>query len=497
MSNYISIDIGAESGRIILGNLSESGILTLKELYRFKTQGTPIHDRLYWNVIRFYEEILKGFNKNRNALKGKEINGIGIDTWGVDFVILDDKFNLLGVPYHYRDKVMTAAFDSLFEIIPREEIYNKTGIQFMPLNSIVQLHALARDDYPCIKLGKYFLMMPDYFNFLLTGQLACEYTDASTTQLLDAVTKQWHEPFLKSIGVPTRLFLEPKMPGVKLGNVAPSIVQNITVLKNIPVHLVGSHDTASAVVGCPLKTQDSAYLSSGTWSLLGMELDKPILNKYAMERNFTNEGGVDGKIRFLKNIMGLWLLQQTKKSWEKKTGENLDYPQIMKLASKSSRVNSIIFPDDRKFLNPVDMIDEIVAACKETNQDIPKTIGEFAEVIFKSLALQYRKVIEDLQQVTKKKIDNIHVVGGGSKNSLLCQYTADATGKTVFAGPSEATAIGNTIVQAISTGEIKDIKAGREIINDSFSPRKYEPNNTKIWTELYEHKFIPLFLEKK
>jgi len=492
-AKYIAVDMGAESGRLVLGNIGD-GRLEIKELHRFKTQGTEIHGHLYWDVLRFYDEIIGGIKSNANAFKGEPIDGIGVDTWGVDFVILDEHDNLLGMPYHYRDAEMNAALPSLLDTIPRDEIYEKTGIQFMSLNTIVKLHALVKGNHACMIDGKSFLMMPDYFNFLLTGEKKIEYTDASTTQLLDAKSKDWYLPFFETLGINPEMFTSPVMPGAVLGDVTPALRDRMGVEK-ATVHLTTSHDTASAVVGCPLTSKNSAYLSSGTWSLLGMELDSPILTKQALEMNFTNEGGYGGTIRLLKNIAGMWLLQQSKTKWEQDNSVQLDYEWIMKEAKKNEASGSLVNPDQERFLNPPNMLEAIRDACKETGQVPPKSFGQFAATIFSSLALRYRHVIAMLSELSGTTIDYFHVVGGGSKNRLLCQYTADATGIPVLAGPDEATSIGNIIVQAISNGEITGVQEGRGIVATSFPPLLYEPQDPDRWTRLYDEKYVPMFIE--
>ncbi|NMC06559.1 MAG: rhamnulokinase [Candidatus Lokiarchaeota archaeon] len=496
-SKYIAIDMGAESGRLVLGTIVDER-LDIKELHRYKTQGTEIHGHLYWDVLRFFEEIIEGMKNHAKQFEGK-IDGVGIDTWGVDFVILDKHDNLVGMPYHYRDPAMNAAMEDLFRVIPREQIYEKTGIQFMSLNTIVKLHALAKGGHPCTVpgVGKTFLMMPDYFNFLLTGEKAIEYTDASTTQLLDARTRDWVVPFLERLHVDPALFSKPVQPARVFGPLAPALRDKVGVA-SATVHLTASHDTASAVAGTPLGSKNAAYISSGTWSLLGLEVDKPILTRQASEMNFTNEGGIGGTIRLLKNIAGMWLLQQSRARWEAETGKRLGYDQIMADAARNSAFDSIVFPDDNtRFLNPPNMLDAIRQSCKDTGQQPPKTFGEFAALVFTSLALRYRHVLGMLQDLTGVKVDALHVVGGGSRNALMCQHAADATGLPVLAGPDEATSIGNIIVQAISSGEVKDIKAGRKMVAASFPITRYEPGDQDKWNLLYNEKYIPLFVEKK
>ncbi|MHA1996495.1 MAG: rhamnulokinase [Promethearchaeota archaeon] len=491
MGSYLAIDIGAESGRFVGGQLVDEK-LSLEELYRFRTQGTEILGRLYWNLMRFYDEIIEGLRLNAGRMGDEKLDGIGIDTWGVDFVLLDEQDQLISSPFHYRDKVMasyekpfTADFDPL-------ELYSITGMQQLPFNSAVQLYALQREEHCSLKHGKTFLMIPDYFNFLLTGNKMVEYTDASTTQLLDARTKKWHGPLLEQLNLPLGLFPTPAMPGQPLGTVHESVLASAPVLKDVAVHLIGSHDTASAVIGCPLKNDHSAYLSSGTWSLLGMELKEPVLTRDAMESHFTNEGGFGGMIRFLRNIMGLWLLQRCKSTWEMQRNVSITYDTIIHDAKENAGLDVLVDPDDPRFLNPSDMLEEIRLYCRETGQPVPKKIGEFSEIIFKSLALKYRQVIESMEKVTGKAVEQLHVVGGGSKNAHLCQYTAEAINRPVIAGPDEASATGNIIIQAISTGEVKDVKEGRDIIINSFTPTTYTPSSPGRWDDIYQSTYLPL-----
>ncbi|MBD3187235.1 rhamnulokinase [Candidatus Bathyarchaeota archaeon] len=491
MGRYLAVDLGAESGRLLLGNLQDEQ-LQVRELYRFKTQGTDIHGRSYWNVLRFYDEIINGLQENAGEISEDPIDGIGIDTWGVDFTILDANNQLIGTPYHYRDKQMNSYLEGFLEVFSRDELYDITGMQQLPFNSIVQLYGLVQEEHCSIKEGATFLMIPDFFNFLLTGIKKVEYTDASTTQALDARTKDWHWHYFKKIGVNEDMFSTPVQPGHVLGKVDEHLERVIPSIKGTQVHLIASHDTASAVVGCPLESRRAAYLSSGTWSLLGSELKEPILTMEAMKDNFTNEGGIEGTIRFLKNIMGLWLLQQVKKSWEVKANETLTYEEIIHQARLHENFTSLILPDDPRFMNPPSMVEAIQQACRETGQPIPYKLGEFAETIFKSLALRYREVFLSLEQLSKSRIECLHVVGGGSKNEYLCQYTADALNIKVSAGPIEATSLGNIIVQAISAGEIVDVEHGREIIRNSFTPRIHIPMEPETWDDLYTTNYLEM-----
>lgn len=493
MGTYVAIDMGAESGRLILGELSGDSI-TVRELHRFKTRGTRVQGRLYWNVLRFYEEIVEGLHRARGQLPPGSVNGVGVDTWGVDFVLLDAQDNLTGLPYHYRDPVMLDAYPTFQAACSPEKIYAATGIQFLPFNTIVQLHALRRLSRGAIDRARSFLMLPDYFNFLLCGEKALEYTDASTTQLLDARTGRWHGPLLDWLGIDPALFPDPRQPGAVLGTIGPAAGEHGEVLDGVPVHLVGSHDTASAIVGCPLSSKRSAYISSGTWSLAGVELDAPVLTQDAMRANFTNEGGVGGKIDFLKNVMGLWLLQESRSSWARASGIAPGYDEIVALAGRAMAGSfpPLVFPDDPRFLNPPDMVTEIRAACKATGQPVPASVGEVAATIFASLAMRYRQVMASVEPLAGFTIDAIHVVGGGSRNALLCQCTADAVNVPVIAGPDEATSIGNVIAQAVSSGELASVEDGRKCISRSFEPVRYVPRVPETWRQQYEDVFLPL-----
>lgn len=465
---YIAIDLGAESGRIIAGNLQDSK-LSFQEIYRFRTQGTMINGELHWNVIRFWEEIIEGLRKFHEKI-GSIAEGIGIDTWGVSIVGLDKNDHLRFTPFHYRANIVRdPMLDNMKTAIGEKFIFDITGIQFMALNTSTHMFAMNQLYPDLLKQSATIFMMPDFFYFLLTGTKITEYTNASTTQLLDAKKRQWSVELLKKLGINSNQFPPLIHPGTKIGEITQA-VQDQTKLGKIPVFAVGTHDTASAIAAIPHTDINKpwAYLSSGTWSLLGVEIPEPIINEKMREYNLTNEGGIDNTIRLLKNIMGLWLIQQCKQEWDSDGKEKLEYSEIMKLAELAPSNQSLIYPDDNRFFNPKSMIKEIQDFCKETQQSIPQSKGEIARCIFESLACRYREILEMIQELTHQKVEQLHIVGGGSKNTLLCQMTANILQIDVIAGPIEATAIGNLLMQARASGLLKNLTELRTIVRNSF-----------------------------
>jgi sugar (pentulose or hexulose) kinase len=484
---YIAIDFGAESGRIIVGTIANDK-LEMEEISRFRTQGTMLQGNLRWNVIRFWEEIQTGLQKYVDKY-GPEASGIGVDTWGVSIIGLNSNDDLAYTPFHYRASIIAdPVLDEFIQKIGKKKIFETTGVQFMPINTSTHLYAMFEKMPDIMKNVKNFLFIPDYFNFLLTGKKSTEYTIASTSQLLDVHKRSWAENLIKTIGGNPGIFPAIKMPGQILAPITDEI-RELTGLGKIPVHLVASHDTASAIAAIP-HTDPSiswVYLSSGTWSLLGIEVSEPVVNDQVRRYNLTNEGGIDSTIRLLKNIMGLWLLQECKREWDKEE-ESLDYGKITLAAEQASQFRSIISVDDARFFAPKSMLNEIIHFCSETGQPIPESRGEIARCIFESLALRYLEIIEVLQSITSQHIEQIHIVGGGSKNKFLCQLTADATGREVIAGPVEATAIGNLLMQAKSCGYIKDINHLRRIVSTSFPVDRYSPQPTERdgWKKAYK-----------
>ena len=472
---FIAVDLGAGSGRVIVGIL-ENEKIHIEEIHRFSNKQINKDGNLFWDVPGLFKEIKRGFSLA--VKKGhKDIESIGIDTWGVDFGFIGNDDQLLELPYTYRDSRTNGIPEKVFEKISPEDIYNRTGIQFMQINSLYQLYSIKLSNESLLKESVKLLFIPDLFNFLLTGEKKSEYTIASTSQFLNAETKQFDPDIFSSLGLPINIMAPIVQPGTAIGKLLPDIASE-TGLNIIDVIAVGCHDTASAVAAVPGRGDDWAYLSSGTWSLLGLENDKPVIN-YEF-KDFTNEGGVNGKIRYLQNISGLWFLQEIKKSWEKR-GENFSYEEITKLAEKSDPFISIINPDDSLFTNPPDMIEAVNEYSIKTKQRIPETMGDYARSIFESLALKYKSVLQRIEKVSKRNIHKLHIVGGGSQNTLLNQLAADATGKQVITGPVEATALGNIAVQAVSKGKIDSYEKAREIISNSIPVKIYGPEDHDKW----------------
>lgn len=481
--HFVAIDLGAESGRTILGTVSRSK-LTLEPVNRFPNGPVRIGDSLHWDALRLFEEMKRGIGvivRERRIAPA----GIGLDTWGVDFGLLGKGDILLGNPHHYRDPRTNGVMDKTFRIVPREKIFGWTGIQFMQLNSLIQLVAMRLQKSPLLDMAETFLTMPDLFNFWLTGRKVCEFSNATTTQLYDPRAKGWAKPLFKALKLPLGMMPRIVPPGTVLGNLRPSICEE-TGAGKVPVIAPACHDTGSAVAAVPAETGSNwAYLSSGTWSLMGAEVAKPIIDARSLRHNFTNEGGVNGTFRFLKNIMGLWLVQECRRTWER-AGRAYNYDQLSKLAAKSKPFANWVNPDDPSFLAPGDMPARIAAFCRKTGQAAPRDPGAVVRCCLESLAMKYRYVAGVIEECTGRAIDVIHVVGGGCQNRLLCQMTADATGKAVVAGPVEATAAGNIVVQAIATGALKDIAAARALVRKSFDLAVYKPRNTASWDEPYE-----------
>jgi rhamnulokinase len=476
---YAASDLGAESGRVVKGILKD-GRLHLEEINRFKNGLVPISGHDHWNLIGLYESMIEAFKIC--AQSEVPIESIGVDSWGVDFVLLAEDESLLGLPVSYRDSRTDGMMEKMFEKMPKKTIYEKTGIQFMKINTIYQLLSLSEDQKPYLPLVKDFLMIPDYFHFLFTGKKTNEYTNASTTQLLNLQTGTWDEDLLDALGVTKGMFKGLLQPGTVIGPITQQL-QDVTGLDPVLVVAPGTHDTASAVASVPAEIDgDWAYISSGTWSLMGIEADRSVSSQKAYDYNFTNEGGVFGTIRFLKNIMGLWLVQRCRVAFN----TEIDYATLTQMAADAPAFVSLIDPDRDEFLNPVSMTDAIADFCKQTGQPVPESEGAYVRCCLQSLAMQYRCVLNMLSDIYEKAFDTIHIVGGGTQNKLLNQFAADAIGATVITGPVEATIIGNIIMQAIGLGHIKDLAEGRQIIRNSFDLETYTPQQTDQWDQQYE-----------
>lgn len=480
--NFLAVDLGAESGRTVVGRLDGSKI-ALEETHRFGNGAVRVFDSLHWDALRLWQEIKTGIGKSVAAF-GKPA-AIGIDTWGVDFGLLGFDGGLVANPVHYRDKRTDGMMELAFSKIPQDEIYRVTGLQFLKFNTLFQMLALANSSRgkPFDGVDK-FLFVPDLFNYFLTGVAKAEYTIASTSQMLDARSQQWATGILDRLGIPTRILPEIVPTGSTLGPVLASVAGE-TGAKNANVIACAGHDTAAAVVGVPGVGDDWCYISSGTWSLMGAELPAPAITDQTLADNFTNEGGLAGTIRFLKNIGGLWLVQECRRGFER-AGRKFDYDQLTKMAAAAKPFGPIVDPNHDSFLNPDDMPTAIRAFCVRTGQVPPEDDAALIRCCLESLALRYRRTLEQLEAGTGKSYRVIHIVGGGSRNADLCQWTADCCQRIVSAGPVEATAIGNCIVQAIAVGELKDLAQGRDLVRRSFETVRYEPRQAKGWDDLYQ-----------
>ncbi|EOR28210.1 rhamnulokinase [Clostridium sartagoforme AAU1] len=464
MEYHLAIDIGASSGRHILGFIKD-GKLKLEEIYRFSNGIKKVNNEYCWDLKNLFSEIKNGIKKCKEI--GKIPKSIGIDTWAVDFVLLDENEDILGNTVAYRDDRTEGIMEEVFKIIPKDMLYLYTGIQFQRFNTIYQLMAIKKKNPENLKKAKTFLMIPDYFNFLLTGKKVNEYTNATSTQLVNSFDKTWDDNILNSLEINKEMFQEIKLPKTNLGNLRSELVEEFGF--NMEVILPATHDTGSAFISSVCNDEDSVYLSSGTWSLMGVENRFPICVPQSMNYNFTNEGGIDYKFRFLKNIMGLWIIQEVKRVYKDK----YSFQELVIKAKEVECFKSIIDVNQDRFLNPENMITEIQDYCKETNQDIPKTPGEVAYCVFNSLGISYRESIKELEEIFEKKYERINVFGGGCQNELLNQLIADRTNKEVLAGPVEATAIGNIIVQLLSFNKIEDLREARKLIAESFEIKKY------------------------
>ena len=478
---FFAVDLGATSGRTIIGSI-DRGQFHLEEITRFPNNLIEQGGHFYWDIYALYFEIIRGLKEV--AQRGLAITSIGIDTWGVDFVMIGEDNAILRNPRAYRDPItFDAMSDYLQHIISRKEVYDITGIQLMNFNSIFQLYAMRQEGNAALKYAKKILFVPDALSWMLTGNEVCEYTIASTSQLLDPRTKQLDERLLSSLGLTRSEFGKMVYPGTCIG-VLTDEVQKLTGLGAIPVIAVAGHDTGSAVAAVPAQNEKFAYLSSGTWSLMGIETKDAIINDLSYERNFTNEGGIEGTTRFLKNICGIWLYERCRKEWPEEV-QKLSHPELQGSAMQVEAFRSIINPDDAQFANPDSMIDAIQQYCRQTNQPVPETPAEICRCIFDSLALRYKQVFQWMQEFAPFKLDVLHIIGGGSLNKYLNQFTANATGATVLAGPQEGTAIGNIMLQAKAAHLVNDIWEMRQIIANSLELVKYEPTDTAIWDQAF------------
>jgi len=481
--NILAMDYGASGGRAIHG-IYDGCRLELREVHRFKNEPVKLNDTLYWDFPRLFHEMKQALIKMANGAV-KDIDGIGVDTWGVDFGLLDKKGDLMSNPVHYRDARTYGLIEEASEKYGAEYIYMATGIQLAEFNTLYQLYALGKQDDTVYKNSKRLLFMPDLFNYFLTGIMKTEFSILSTSQLYDPYKGDWAYDLCKKMGIRTEFFGEIIQPGTFLGSLKEDILIE-TGLSSADVYAIAGHDTACAVVSVPSDDiSGTIYLSSGTWSLMGIESDKPYIDKRSFEYNLTNEGGYGNTFRVLMNIVGLWIYQECRREWEKTEGE-LSFDELEADAAKCERFRSFIDPDAHIFFEPGRMPEKIREFCKETGQSIPQSKGEIVNVIMQSLAMKYKQVAKKLDDIKGRKHNTINIIGGGCRNVILSQYTADATGKTVYAGPAEATSAGNILVQLMAMGELKNIEEARELSKRSFDIKTYLPEDTGAWDAAYE-----------
>jgi rhamnulokinase len=489
---YFAVDLGATSGRTILGTLAD-GRLEQEELTRFPNNLIETGGHFYWDIYALYFEMIRGLKEV--AHRGITLTSIGVDTWGVDFVFIGDDGAILRNPMAYRDPHTFGRMEEyLEEVVSQREVYDITGIQFMNFNSLFQLYAMRKDANSAMKMAEKVLFVPDALSWMLTGEAVCEYTIASTSQMLDPRTGDLSEKLIESVGMKRSQFGRMVQPGTQIG-VLTEEVQNITGLGAVPVIAVAGHDTGAAVAAVPAKNEQFAYLSSGTWSLMGIETKDAIINNRSYELNFTNEGGIEGTTRFLKNICGMWLYERCRKEWPEEVRQ-LSHPELQGSAMRVEAFRSIINPDDKAFANPPSMIGAIQQYCRETNQPVPETPAEICRCIFDSLSLRYRQVFGWLKEFADFDINVLHVIGGGSLNKYLTQFTADACDVEVLAGPQECTAIGNIMLQAKASSDVADIWQMRAIIANSVEMVPYHPSGDKAaWDAAYE-KYLTITNQK-
>jgi len=489
--SFLAFDLGAESGRAMLGQFDGERI-ELSEIHRFANGPVSLPSGLHWDVLRLWTGVERGLALAARE-HGADLAGVGLDTWGVDFGLLDRNGALISNPHHYRDNRTDGMVEEACRRVSREEIFEQTGLQFMQINSLYQLLSMVVSGSPVLDIAETFLMMPDLFNYWLTGRKACEFTIASTSQCYDprlsppsqgGVRGGWAKPLLNKLGIPTHIFPAIVPPGTVLGDLLPAVAEEAGV-DHVPVIAPGGHDTALAVAAVPAERSDFVYISSGTWSLMGVELPEPVINEQSLAYDFTNEGGVERTVRFLKNIVGLWLVQECRRTWARQ-GEDLSYDDLTQMAAQAEPLRSIVAPSHGEFLKPGDMPARIQGFCQQTGQPVPESKGAIIRCALESLALTYRWVLERLEAILGRRLEPIHIVGGGTKNRLLNQFTADATGRPVVTGPVEATAAGNVMMQAMALGHVGSLEEGRQIVRNSFDVTAYEPSGGSNWDEAYD-----------
>ncbi|MBB6669259.1 rhamnulokinase [Cohnella nanjingensis] len=486
IATALAFDMGAGSGRALVGELKRApdgaSKLAVTEIHRFENVPVQVGKHLHWDILRLLHEIKRGIRKAFQA--GYAPTTFGIDTWGVDFGLIDGNGELLGNPYHYRDAQTDGLIEEVGALVGREALFRQSGVQFMPFNTIYQLYAMRKAASPKLEAAQTLLLTPDLLVYLLTGVPSCEFTMATTTQLYDPRVRQWNKALMAQLDIPSRLFLDPVQPGSRVGPLSPEVANELEV-PAIEAVSVGTHDTESAIAAVPADGGAFAYLVCGTWSLLGTELAEPLLSLDTLAQDFSNEGGVGGTYQLLKNIMGLWILQECKREWDERGGRQLGYGELVEQARRAAPFRSLIDPDDARFYGPSGMTEKIRSYCRETGQPEPDGEGEFARCILESLALRYRQALEQAESLTGKRFSGLHMVGGGVQNELLCQFAADAIGRPVWAGPVEASAIGNLLVQFIAQGRCADLEEARRLAAGSFPVLTYAPVEGEAWNRVY------------
>ncbi len=482
MKSYLAFDLGASSGRAILGQF-RAGKLEIEEVHRFENGPVDVNGSLHWNLLGLFAELKNGLRKLLD--RGIIPKGMAVDTWGVDYALIDRTGAFVGFPYHYRDPRTADAYEYVFPKVAKARIYERTGIQFMNFNTLFQLAVMRRDASPALEIADKMLLMPNALTYLLAGTVTAEYSIATTTQLYDPLARDWAWDLIDALDLPRRLFPVIVPPATQVGELRRSIQAELNC-GPLPVILSAGHDTASAVAAVPARPERNwAYLSSGTWSLLGVELNRPLLTPEALAANYTNEGGVGGKVRFLKNIMGLWLVQESRATWARQ-GKKWNWVELAEMARTAEPFRSLVDPNDESFIAPGDMPARLRAYCARTGQPEPDTPARVVRCAYESLALRYRQTIDELEELTGEPIELLHVVGGGSQNEVINPFTANAVNRPVVTGPAEATAIGNIICQAMATGDIGSLEQAREVVRNSFETRVYEPENTAAWEAAYQ-----------
>ena len=476
-ANFLAVDLGASSGRVLLGTLTGERF-ELRELHRFANGPVRVGPSLYWNVLELWRQLQGALSQYAREVKAP-LDGIGVDTWGVDFALLDERGNLLGNPHHYRDPRTDGIMERVFGHVPKAELYRRTGLQFMQINTLYQLYSLRGSAR--LAAAETLLMMPDLFHYWLTGEAYGETTVASTTQLLDATTRQWDTGLLETLGLPAHILPPLVAPGTVLGTLHPGVARDTHLSPDTPIIAPATHDTASAFAAL---SGGGMFVSSGTWSLVGTEIAEPALTPEALALGFTNESGVNSTVRLLKNVAGLWLLQECRKQWAA-DGDDYSWEQLLALGEQAEAFHSLIDPGAETFLNPDSMPEAVRQACRKHGEAEPDSVGAFVRCCLESLALKYRSVLDDLETLTGTPMDTVRIVGGGSQNTLLCQYTANACRRPVAAGPAEATALGNLMMQALARGFLPDLAAGRAVVAASSPQTRYEPQDGEAWEDAY------------